>query len=556
MTKRWFAVAVAVVAALNGAPALATVSGENGKIVYVVGSEATAEIYVANGDGSNPIRLTNNALADIEPVWSPDGRRIAFTSYRDGDAAVYTMALDGSNQQRLTAGADPAWSPDGTQIVFEGPTELLRVDPTYGELLYQDLWIVDVAGGAPRRLTDATSDHWWDFDYVRGVHYHDAAFSPDGRRLAWITGASGPTPLASANSVDLYVADVDHANHPVVFEEGKADPDWAPDGGTIVVTDWAGIVAIPHWLSAVDPDTGVTTKLDVPVAEQEFPLDAAFSPDGDSILVTMANGPDGLVRVDRQTLARTPLITGGWSGSWQPVNPYPMGLVDPGSGKWYLRDSSGRVTSFYYGNPGDVPFMGDWNCDGVDTPGLYRQSDGYVYLRNANTQGIADVFFFFGNPGDIPIAGDFDDDGCDTVSVYRPSQSRVFIINELGANGGGLGAAEMDYLFGNPGDVPFVGDFDGDGIDTIGLHRPTTGLVYLRNSQTTGIADTQFIYGNAGDRLVANDWNHDGKDTPALFRPSNITHYFRFTNTQGVANAQYLWGRSTWLPVTGTFGPG
>ena len=46
---------------------------------------------------------------------------------------------------------------------------------------------------------------------------------------------------------------------------------------------------------------------------------------------------------------------------------------------------------FYFGNPGDYPFMGDWDCDDVDTPGLYRQSDGYVYLRNSNTQGIADV---------------------------------------------------------------------------------------------------------------------------------------------------------------------
>ena len=46
---------------------------------------------------------------------------------------------------------------------------------------------------------------------------------------------------------------------------------------------------------------------------------------------------------------------------------------------------------FFYGNPGDVPFMGDWDCDGVDTPGLFRLSDAFAYLRNSNSQGIADI---------------------------------------------------------------------------------------------------------------------------------------------------------------------
>ena len=88
-----------------------------------------------------------------------------------------------------------------------------------------------------------------------------------------------------------------------------------------------------------------------------------------------------------------------------------VGLVDPATGIWSLRGAAGGVTTFYYGNPGDVPFAGDWDCDGDDTPGLYRQSDGFVYLRNSNTQGIADIRFFFGNPGDIPMAGDFNNDG-------------------------------------------------------------------------------------------------------------------------------------------------
>lgn len=152
-----------------------------------------------------------------------------------------------------------------------------------------------------------------------------------------------------------------------------------------------------------------------------------------------------------------------------------LGLVDTTTGIWKVGGGA-----FYYGDPGDYPFVGDWDCSGVDTPGLYRQSDGYVYLRNSNTQGIADIKFFFGNPGDVPIAGDFNGDGCDTVSIYRPSNQTFYIINELGSNDAGLDAAEYSFMFGDPGDEPFVGDLDGDGIDEVGLHRDTTGLVYYR----------------------------------------------------------------------------
>jgi hypothetical protein len=232
-----------------------------------------------------------------------------------------------------------------------------------------------------------------------------------------------------------------------------------------------------------------------------------------------------------------------------------VGLVDPAAGRWQLRDESGVVSGFFYGNPGDFPMVGDWDCDGVDTPGLYRQSDGFVYLRNSNSQGVADIRFFFGNPGDIPLAGDFDGDGCDTVSIYRAPEARIYVINALGANDGGLGAAEFAYVFGNPGDKPFVGDFDGNGEDTVGLHRESTGFVYFRNSHTQGNADNQFFFGDPGDRLVAGDWGIiDGVDTPAVFRPSDTTFYFRHTNTQGNADSQFRWGSSGWLPVAGEFG--
>lgn len=234
--------------------------------------------------------------------------------------------------------------------------------------------------------------------------------------------------------------------------------------------------------------------------------------------------------------------------------PDTVGGVDPTTGVWTLRDEDAGTFSFYYGNPGDVPFAGDWNCNGTDTPGLYRQSDGYVYLRNSNSQGIADISFFFGNPGDIPIAGDFDGDGCDTVSIYRPSEGKVYIINKLGDGDEGLGAADANFYFGNPGDAPFTGDFDDDGMDTVGLYRQTTGFVYFRNTNTEGVADFQFYFGNPGDRFVSGDWTDDGKDTPGVFRPSDTMFYLKYTNVQGNADDQFGFGSANTLPVAGDWG--
>jgi len=230
------------------------------------------------------------------------------------------------------------------------------------------------------------------------------------------------------------------------------------------------------------------------------------------------------------------------------------GFVDPTSGLWTLYDVEGDTHSFYFGNPGDAPFLGDWNCDGTATPGLYRQSDGYVYLKNANTQGNADITFYFGNPGDVPLAGDFDGDGCDTVGLYRPSEGRFFVIDELGSADNGLGAATADYLFGNPGDIPFVGDFDGDGVDTFGLYRTTAGLMYFRNDHAQGNAELQFYYGNPGDRFVSGDWTADDRSSPGVFRPATQTLYIRFTNTPGYADAVVGAGSQALIPVAGFVG--
>jgi hypothetical protein len=209
------------------------------------------------------------------------------------------------------------------------------------------------------------------------------------------------------------------------------------------------------------------------------------------------------------------------------------------------------VSTFFFGNPGDMPFMGDWNGNGEATPGLFRQSDGFVYVKNANTQGSADLEFFFGDPGDVPLVGDFDGDGKDTVSIWRPSQARVFVINELGQDGAGLGSADFDFFFGNPGDTPFIGDFDGDGIDTIGLYRQSTGFVYFTNSLETGSADLSFFFGDPGDQILAGDWDGDGDDTVGVYRPSTGRVYVNLENTNGPADWSGYVGSRKWVLTAG-----
>ncbi|HXF98945.1 MAG TPA: hypothetical protein VNJ46_10075 [Gaiellaceae bacterium] len=119
------ALTAAAAAALSGAGAAgAAFPGENGKIAFTSNRDGNLEVYVMNADGSGQANLSDNAAADLQPAWSPDGSKIAFTSDRDGNLEVYVMnAADGSGQANLsqndaTLNFDPAWSPDGSKIAF------------------------------------------------------------------------------------------------------------------------------------------------------------------------------------------------------------------------------------------------------------------------------------------------------------------------------------------------------------------------------------------------------------------------------------------------------
>jgi hypothetical protein len=214
------------------------------------------------------------------------------------------------------------------------------------------------------------------------------------------------------------------------------------------------------------------------------------------------------------------------------------------NGVWYLRTSNtggNADITFGYGNvAGDIPVVGDWDGDGIDTIGVYRK--GVFHLRNSTTNGIADITFGYGNlGGDTPVVGDWDGDGIDTIGVYR---NGVFFLR----NSNTEGIADITFTYGQPKDVPVIGDWTGSGKDTIGVYR--NGVFYLRNSNTGGIADTTFGYGNlAGDTPVVGDWTGSGRDTIGVYR--NGVFYLRNSNTNGIADIAFPYGQSGDVSVVG-----
>jgi Tol biopolymer transport system component len=108
-----------------------------------------SDIYVMNADGSGTRKLTHNALQNAEPAWSPDGRKIAFRSTRNGNRDIYVINADGSGKRNLTRNAAwdsrPSWSPDGRKIAF--------VSNRDGRL---EAHVMNADGSGQRSLTQGT----------------------------------------------------------------------------------------------------------------------------------------------------------------------------------------------------------------------------------------------------------------------------------------------------------------------------------------------------------------------------------------------------------------
>ena len=92
--------------------------------------------------------------------------------------------------------------------------------------------------------------------------------------------------------------------------------------------------------------------------------------------------------------------------------------------------------------------------DNPDTTGVFRPSNGALYLKNANSTGFADIVATYGIPGDKPVTGDWNGDGIDTIGVYRIDTFFLRDSNDVGF-------ADYTFTLGLDGDMPIAGDWDG-----------------------------------------------------------------------------------------------
>jgi TolB protein len=196
---------------------------------YVWGVYSTYRIYYATDTGKILKDLTPVRGYNAEATTSEDGKKIVFTSSRDGDLDIYTMNPDGSGVQRLTnkIGYDggPAFSPDGSWIVYrahypEGDSEVAR----YKELLVRDLvsplamdlYVMRADGSGQRQIT-----------HLPGASFAPA-FYPNGQRVIFASNFEAPT----TSEFELYAVDRDGANREqITFAGGfNAFPMFSPDG--------------------------------------------------------------------------------------------------------------------------------------------------------------------------------------------------------------------------------------------------------------------------------------------------------------------------------------
>jgi TolB protein len=153
-------------------------SPDGRRIAFSVSEGGNSDVWVMNADGTGPRRLTNHPALDLSPSWSPDGRRLAFVSDRAGTPQLYVMGADGSGPRRLTFQGNynqtPQWSPRGDQIAFTARDERKVFD----------VFVVSPASGRVERITQD-----------QGRTNEEPSWAPNGRLLVFKSDRKGAAQL-------------------------------------------------------------------------------------------------------------------------------------------------------------------------------------------------------------------------------------------------------------------------------------------------------------------------------------------------------------------------
>ena len=158
-----------------------------------------------------------------------------------------------------------------------------------------------------------------------------------------------------------------------------------------------------------------------------------------------------------------------------------------------------------------------------------------------NEADIEKVEFEFGQAGDIPVMGDWNGDGTWTVGVVR--RGRWLLRNENTP-----GPPDLDFSFGAPDDIPVVGDWNGDGVFGIGVRKGTSRRWELRETPTAGPSERSFWFGRKTDIPVTGDWNGNGTTGVGIVRRNarsespNTRWLLRHTATQGSPQVRHWFG--------------
>jgi len=545
---------VAVVLCVAAVPAGAANKFVNGKIAFVSNRDNNFEIYVMNPDGSSQQRLTNDRAKDIEPAWSPDGTRIAFV--RDG--RIHLMNADGSGITLLgtcCGGRRPAWSPDGKRIAFDSNDEIftIAVDGT------DETQLTNLGG-----IADAPS------------------WSPDGRSIVFAFAKEN----LEDRSIRIMNADGSEIRNLTADHRGSNNkPSFSPDGRQIVYTRNPSNWNVRSDIMIMNADGSDPQKLSTgAVYGEEHPV---FSPDGTRI--AFGGDPFFLYNTSIRTMdsdgsneqkITEPLL--GQDGnsiddifrdeypSWQRAfAPETTGVYVPSTGMWLLRNSNSTgdpdIIVKFGGQPEDLPVAGDWDGDGRTDLAIFR---GGTFIRARLTPPTlcipCQTFTFvqsvdeiaFGEPGDLPMAGDWDGDGKDDIGVFRPGKIGTFLLRiPLPAPFCPLCPQTIfttkTVAFGSAGQLPVAGDWNSDGKDEVGVFDPVITRFFL----TEDFVDPTFIFlfGIGGDRPIAGDWLGRGVDSVGVFEPQLTTMVLapEFTAPPNV----FAFGVSEGLPVAGHWLP-